>query len=87
MKKLSKAFHRGQLDRYKDLKSQMPEYSLKHLIRERYPTFVDALRDLDDPLCLINLFAIFPTHKTFDIQREKIAECMRLMREFNLYVI
>ena len=54
------------------LKETLPKYSLKHLIKERYPTFIDALRDLDDPLCLINLFSIFPTHRTFGIPRDKI---------------
>jgi len=60
---------------------------LKHLIKERYPTFIDAIRDLDDPLCLINLFAAFPTHKTFGIPRSKVMMCSQLMREFNLYLI
>ena len=32
----------------------------------RYPSFVDALRDLDDCLCMIFLFANFPQHR--DIQ-------------------
>ena len=35
----------------------MPAYKLDHLIRERYPTFVDALQELDDVLCLVFLFA------------------------------
>lgn len=30
------------------LEKSMPEYRLDHVIRERYPSFVDALRDLDD---------------------------------------
>jgi len=61
------------------LKNNIPKYSLKHLIKERYPTFIDALRDLDDPLCLINLFSIFPTHKSFEIPSCKIFECIKLM--------
>jgi len=50
----------------------MPKMSLQHLIRERYPTFIDALRDLDDPLCLINLFAVFPAHTSFGITNDII---------------
>ena len=34
-----------------------PRYSLAPIIKDRYPTFVDALRDIDDALCLISLFA------------------------------
>ena len=39
-----------------------PKLSLAHVIKERYPSFVDALRDVDDALCLISLFASFPQH-------------------------
>jgi pescadillo protein len=55
------------------------------VIRERYPTFIDALRDLDDALCLIFLFATFPVNNK--INASVISECQRLSAEFQHYVM
>jgi pescadillo protein len=87
LKKVKKLRGRGLADRAKELKQNAPKYSLDYLVKERYPTFQDALKDLDDPLCLINLFAAFPSHKLFSIPRQRIETCIRLSREFNLFVI
>ncbi|KNC54689.1 pescadillo [Thecamonas trahens ATCC 50062] len=40
-----------------ELVARRPSISVSHIIRERYPTFVDAIRDLDDALSLMFLFA------------------------------
>ena len=59
--------------------------SLDHIIKERYPTFVDALRDLDDALSLLFLFANLPS--TSNVSPKTIAFCQRLCFEFEHYLI
>lgn len=71
----------------KSMVKRKPKYNLTHLIRERYPEFVDAIRDLDDALSLVSLFSIFPAHKEFQLGRDRIQKCTELLRHFNLYVI
>ncbi|GAA5876119.1 hypothetical protein JCM3774_003503 [Rhodotorula dairenensis] len=84
-KKLSKAVGRGEYGLAKNLEEQKPTYRLDHIIKERYPTFVDSLRDLDDALSLIVLFAALPATST--IPAAVIANCARLAAEWQLYVM
>ncbi|KAG0659799.1 mRNA-binding ribosome synthesis protein nop7 [Rhodotorula mucilaginosa] len=84
-KKLSKAVGRGEYGLAKNLEEQKPTYRLDHIIKERYPTFVDSLRDLDDALSLIVLFAALPATST--IPAPVIANCARLAAEWQLYVM
>lgn len=49
-------------------------------MKERYPTFIDAIKDLDDCLTLLFLFSTFPSLKY--VPRELSALCRRLTIEF-----
>lgn len=87
LKKFKKAKAKGDIGKIQYLAKHKPKISLNHLVRERYPQFVDALRDLDDPLSLMALFTIFPTHKQFNLSGDKIDLCSKLLKHFELYVI
>ncbi|CAG8979399.1 hypothetical protein HYALB_00010490 [Hymenoscyphus albidus] len=92
-KKISKALGRGdahdasRLERNasRPEKTGKTKYTLDHVIRERYPTFVDALRDLDDCLSMLFLFANLPSTPT--VPAKIIAKCERLCLEFEHYLI
>ena len=51
---------------------EKPRYTLSHVIKERYPTFIDSLRDMDDALCLVSLFANFPQHQSLEIDNKDV---------------
>ncbi|KAI0405773.1 Pescadillo N-terminus-domain-containing protein [Xylaria palmicola] len=92
-KKISKALGRGDVSDASRLernaarpeKTGKPRYTLDHVIRDRYPTFVDALRDLDDCLSMLFLFANLPSTST--VPAKMIARCERLCLEFQHYLI
>lgn len=92
-KKISRALGRGDVgdasrlekNSSKPEKTGKPRYTLDHVIRERYPTFVDALRDLDDCLSMLFLFANLPSTST--VPAKMIARCERLCLEFQHYLI
>ncbi|KAF9560297.1 mRNA-binding ribosome synthesis protein nop7 [Mortierella alpina] len=84
-KKMAKVMSKGQYSTAKTLAENKPIYTLDHIIKERYPTFTDALRDLDDALCMIFLFATMP--KTDKIKAETVENCQRIAAEFQHYVL
>ncbi|KAL8802806.1 MAG: hypothetical protein Q9182_003566 [Xanthomendoza sp. 2 TL-2023] len=85
-KKIARSLGRGEVgDAARLEKIGKPRISLDHIIKERYPTFVDALRDLDDALSLLFLFANLPSTST--VPPKSISLCQRLCLEFQHYLI
>lgn len=85
-KKIARSLGRGEVgDAARFEKNHAPKITLDHVIKERYPTFIDALRDLDDALSLLFLFANLPS--TAHVPPKTISLCQRLCHEFQHYLI
>ncbi|KAM9178671.1 pescadillo homolog [Mergus octosetaceus] len=85
VRKLRKAYGKSEWGTAERLKDNKPSYKLDHIVKERYPTFVDALRDLDDALSMCFLFSTFP--RTGKCHVQTIQLCRRLAVEFLNYVV
>jgi len=87
MKKFKRLMGRNEYSLASSLEERKPAYTLSHLVRERYPCFDDAVRDLDDAVSMLALFTSLSADQRREIPAEAIAEATRLYQEFQLYVI
>ncbi|XP_059193019.1 pescadillo [Centropristis striata] len=85
VRKLKKAYGKTNYSAVEKLKDNKPTYKLDHIIKERYPSFIDALRDIDDALCMCFLFSTFA--RTGKCHVQTIQLCRRLTVEWMNYVI
>ena len=83
-RKLSRALGRGEVGDAKRLDDNRPKYKLDHLIKERYPSFIDALRDVDDALCMLFLFQAMPA--TDSVSHKVVQDADRLCNQWMAYV-
>eukprot|EP01130_Rhizamoeba_saxonica_P002645 TRINITY_DN12407_c0_g1_i1.p1 TRINITY_DN12407_c0_g1~~TRINITY_DN12407_c0_g1_i1.p1 ORF type:complete len:573 (-),score=166.70 TRINITY_DN12407_c0_g1_i1:15-1568(-) len=83
--KVKRAKGKKEIDKLKILQENKPRYNLNHLVKERYPTFIDAIRDLDDALCMISLFSTLPS--TVKIHQWRVEKCQKLLNEFQYYIV
>lgn len=83
-KKLQRALGRGEVSDAQKLEGNRPKYTLEHIIKERYPSFLDALRDIDDPLNMLFLFANMPA--TDKVSHRITKEAEKLTNQWLAYV-
>ncbi|KAK9480875.1 Pescadillo N-terminus-domain-containing protein [Lipomyces japonicus] len=83
-KKLSKLLGRGEVSDAKRLDDNRPRYKLDKIVKERYPTFLDAVRDLDDTLSTLFLFAAIPASDKVSAKVTEEAE--KLCNQWMAYV-
>ncbi|KAI9317989.1 Pescadillo N-terminus-domain-containing protein [Dichotomocladium elegans] len=85
-RKLQKVLHKGDYSSAKSLQeNHKPVYTLDHVVKERYPSFVDALRDLDDAISMLFLFSKMPADNK--IKSQVVHDSQRLVAEFQAYVM
>lgn len=85
VKRLKRAKGRRDIKAIGRIKSNKPTYKVDHIVKERYPSYTDAVRDLDDCLSLVFLFSVLP--KSRRVYVEKVHLCQKLSLEFMHYVI
>lgn len=85
VRKLKKAYGKTEWSAVERLRENKPAYKLDHIIKERYPSFIDALRDIEDALCMCFLFSTFA--RTGKCHVQTIQLCRRLTVEWMNYVI
>ncbi|KAL2528919.1 pescadillo-related [Forsythia ovata] len=83
---MKKAEANKNLDLVERLNRQKPPLDLNRIVIERYPTFIDSLRDMDDCLSMVHLFAALPAVESEHIQVERIHTCRRLSHEWQAYI-
>lgn len=83
-KKLQRALGRSEISEADRLEKKRPKYTLDHIVKERYPSFLEALRDLDDPLNMLFLFANMPA--TSSVSHRVTKEAEKLTNQWLAYV-
>ena len=86
-KKIKRAIAKKNRPLASRLAQRKPEYRLDHVIKERYPSLIDALRNLDDPLTLVHLFAVLPSDGMKGISADRVQLSRRLVLEWQAYVV
>jgi pescadillo protein len=86
-RKLTKAIAKKDKLRIRRLKAGKPELNVDHVIRQRYPRFEQALKDMSDPLSLLSLISGFPGHRLYRIPPQKTRAYKLLMDMFKALVV
>lgn len=86
-KKLVKARAKKNPDLAKRLLKNRHVWRLDHFVKERYPSFVDALRVLDVSLTMLHLFATLPADNAHKNSLEHICIARQVSLEWQSHVI
>ena len=85
VKRLARAKGRKDRQSMERIRENKPIYKLDHIVKERYPTFMDAIRDLDDALSMCFLYANFGKCKALPLELIELSR--KLTLEFLYYIM
>lgn len=85
-RKVQKAVAKHEVERARGIVARAPKLDLSRIIRERYPSLLHALRDLDDAVSCVALFASLPVASTDNITGEVVTECRLLLDQWMAFV-
>ena len=84
-RRLLRRIRRNEPAAAESVRKTFPVMRLDHIIRERYPTFRDALKGMQDAITMLSVVA--KHSPTGEIPEKKIVEAQRLVREWEAYVV
>lgn len=84
-RRLTRRIRRKEPAAAESVRKTFPVMRLDHIIRERYPTFRDALKGMQDAITMLSVVAKHSPNG--EIPNKKIEEAQRLVREWEAYVV
>ncbi|KAF8822506.1 BRCA1 C Terminus (BRCT) domain-containing protein [Cardiosporidium cionae] len=86
VKKYNKSIAKREYKDAKALLKNKPQYSLHHIVKERFPTLHEALVNMDDCLSTVAIFTSLPINIGKGVSSKVVEECSQLMDQFHHFI-
>ncbi|EUD65542.1 hypothetical protein C922_04048 [Plasmodium inui San Antonio 1] len=73
-------------EKCKNLIKNFPQYTLDHIIKERFPVFSYAIEELDDALSAVVAYSLLPSNEKIGILNRFVTNCEVIKNHFHYYV-
>ncbi|KAF8822121.1 BRCA1 C Terminus (BRCT) domain-containing protein, partial [Cardiosporidium cionae] len=86
IKKYNKSIAKREYKDAKTLLRNKPQYSLHHIVKERFPTLREALENMDDCLSTVALFTSLPVNIGTGVSSKVVEESTQLLDQFHHFI-